>query len=72
MDDHYATMMESFVITSSLPVAHINTENISGLDQVVLLMKWVISLKKVLHKTLCTTQHGINTPILSIVVQDKQ
>ena len=35
-DDDYATMLENFVIKSSLQVAHINTKMLSGLGHLAL------------------------------------
>ena len=60
-NDNYATVLERFVISSSLQVAQVSTKKIPGLDHVVLVKKWVISPMKA-HNTICSTmQHGVHT-----------
>ena len=60
-DDNYATMLESFVSTSSIQVAQVNTENISILDRLVFAKKLGISPDKALYMISHTTQHGVHT-----------
>ena len=60
-DDNYATVLQSFVSTSSLQVVQINTKKVFGLNHLVLAKKWGISPKKALNITCHTTQHGVHT-----------
>ena len=48
-NDNYATVLENFVISSSLLAATVNTENISGLDHLVLILEHNLSY----HTTWC-------------------
>ena len=59
--DSYTTVLESFIITSSLQVLQVNTKMVSGLDHLVLAKKCDISPKKALITTCHTTQHGVPT-----------
>ena len=45
-DNNYATLLDSFVSTSSLQVAQIHTKKVSGLNHLVLDKKWGILPKK--------------------------
>ena len=58
-DDNYATVLESFINTSSLQVAQVYTKKVSQLDHVVLAKKWGISPKKALNTIHHTTQHSL-------------
>ena len=60
-DDNYATVLESFVNTSSLQATQIHTEKVTGLDHVVLAKKWDILLEKALNTICSTTQCGVCT-----------
>ena len=52
---NYATVLESFVSTSSLPVAQVNTERVLRLDHLILAKKYGISPKKALNTMHHTT-----------------
>ena len=54
-NDKYATVLESFVITSSLQIVQVNMEKISGLDPLVLAIKWGITSKKASNMICHTT-----------------
>ena len=55
-DNNYATVLESFVITSSLQLAQGNTKKISGLEHLVLVKNLGISPMKALNMICSTTQ----------------
>ena len=56
MDDYsYTTVLESFVSTSSMHVAWVNTKKVSGLNHLLLVKKWCILPKKALNRICCTT-----------------
>ena len=63
--DNYATVLESFVKTSSLWVAQVHTKKVSGLDHLVLAKKCSISSKKALNTIHHTMQHGVCTVLHS-------
>ena len=60
-DNNYATVLDSYVTTSSLPVAKVRTEKVPGLDHSVLAKRWGISSKKAMNTICWTTQHGVHT-----------
>ena len=67
-DDNYATVLKSFVSTLSWQTVQVNTNKVSGIDNMVLSKKWGILSKKALNTICCTTQHGVCTvlhPFLS-------
>ena len=57
-NDNYTTVLENLILTSSLQVAQINMEKLSGLDHVVLAKKWGISPENALNMICHTTKHG--------------
>ena len=60
-DNNYATVLESFVSTSSLQVGQVNTKKVSELDHLVLAKKWGISPEKELNMIHHTMQCGVPT-----------
>ena len=60
-DNNYATVLESFVTTSSLQVAQVHTKKVSGLGHLILAKKWGNSPKKAFNTIQHTTQHGVCT-----------
>ena len=60
-DDNYATLLDSYVTTSSLQVAKVCTKKVPGLDHLVCAKRWGISPKKALNMIHQTTQHGTHT-----------
>ena len=62
-NNNYDTVLEHFVITSSLWVAQVNTVKVTWLDNLVIAKKWGILPKKALNMIHGTTQHGIHTAL---------
>ena len=48
-DDNCATVLDSYVTTSSLQVAKVHTKKAPGLNHLVIAKRWDISPKKALH-----------------------
>ena len=54
-NDNFVTVLEGFIILSSLSVAQANTKKLPPLDYLVLAKKWDILTKNALNKIYCTT-----------------
>ena len=62
-DDNFATVLESFVATSSLWVAKVHAKKVSGLDHLVFAKRWGISPKKALNTIHHTVQCEVHTVV---------